>query len=210
MVELAPGLLIVCISVSDFRKFASHWELSVAAINALEQDSYTSKAALLSLTGEYIDNYEDLEKGDRAAIRTVVTHQQMELGDGPLVNKSLPLRAAPAGFLHKLFDMRSAGEGGVEQITHATARMDLDLQHYLKQTPTGEAKLVLTMDYVSVTVQDAGEEIQLGQGATLKLAGTAKPKLSSVSPAMWISANARIWQCWLTGETWTSAASRNT
>ena len=107
MVELAPGLLIVCISVSDFRKFASHWELSVAAINALEQDSYTSKAALLSLTGEYIDNYEDLEKGDRAAIRTVVTNLQMEFGGGPLVSKSSPPSAAPAGFLHELLDMKA-------------------------------------------------------------------------------------------------------
>ena len=60
--QLAPGLLIVRISMSDFRKFASHWKLSEAAINALEQDSYTSKAALLSLTGEVIDNFERLKK----------------------------------------------------------------------------------------------------------------------------------------------------
>ena len=60
--QFAPGLLIVHISMSDFGKFASHWELSEAAINALEQDGCTSKVALLSLTGEDTDNSEDLKK----------------------------------------------------------------------------------------------------------------------------------------------------
>ena len=66
--QLAPGLLTVRISMSDWGKFASHCELSEAAINDLEQNGYTSKAALLSLTGENIENFEDLKRGDQAAI----------------------------------------------------------------------------------------------------------------------------------------------
>ena len=77
-------------------------------------------------------------------------------------------------------------------ITRGTARLDLDPQFYLNPAPTDEAKPLIITDVVSVTSQDAGDEIQLGQGATLNLAGTAKPKLSSVSPAMWTAANARI------------------
>ena len=110
----------------------------------------------------------------------------------------------------QMLRMKSAGESDVEQITHATASMDLDPQYYLKQTPTGEPKPLLITGYMSVTVQDTGEEIQLGQGVTLKLAGTAKPKLSSVSPALWISANTRMMAELVDRETWTSAASRTT
>ena len=53
---------------------------------ALAEDSNTSKAELLSLTGEAIDNFEGLKQGDRAAIRTAAT-QLMVFGDGPLVTK---------------------------------------------------------------------------------------------------------------------------
>ena len=77
-------------------------------------------------------------------------------------------------------------------ITRGTARLDLDPQSYLNPAPTGEAKPLVITDVVSVMSPEAGDEIQLGQRATLKLAGTVKPKLSSVSPAMWIAANARI------------------
>ena len=51
-VQLTPGLFIVRTSRSDFGKFASQWKLSEAAINALQQDGYTGKAALFSLTGD--------------------------------------------------------------------------------------------------------------------------------------------------------------
>ena len=128
------------------------------------------------------------------------------------MSKSSPPSAAPAGFLHELLDMKRAGEGGVEQIAREAARIDLDPQHYLKQTRTGQAKPLLITDYVSMTVQNAGEEMRFSwfRGATLKLAGTAKPKLSSVSPAMWISANARMMAVLVDRETWTSAASMTT
>ena len=116
----------------------------------------------------------------------------MEFGDGPLVTRPSPQSAAPTGFLHELLDMKSADGGGMDHITHGMARLYLDPRFYLNPTPTGEAKPLVITDYVSVSSQDAGDEIQLGQGAMLKLAGTAKPKLSSVSPAMWISASARI------------------
>ena len=167
-------------------------DLSEAAVAALAEDSYTSKAELRSLTGEDIDNFEGLKQGDRAAIRTAATQLQMEFGDGPLVTRPSPQSAAPTGFLHELLDIKGADGSKVDHIIRGMAKLDLDPWFYLNPTPTGEAKPLVITDYVSVTSQDAGDEIQLGQGAMLKLAGTAKPKLSSVFPAMWISANARI------------------
>ena len=86
--------------------------------------------------------------------------------------------------------MKGSDGGDVDQITRGMARLDLDPQYYLNLTLTGVAKLPVIMDFVTVSV--TAQEIQLGQRATLKLAGTAKLTLSSVSPAMWISANARI------------------
>ena len=66
------------------------------------------------------------------------------------------------------------------------------IQFYLNPPLTGETNPLVITDFVYVTSQDADDKTQLGQGAMLKLAGTAKPKLSSMSPAMWISANVRI------------------
>ena len=64
--------------------------------------------------------------------------------------------------------------------TTSHARLYLDPRFYLNPTLTGEAKPLVITDYVSVTSQDVGDEIQLGQGVTLKLAGPAKPKLIRV------------------------------
>ena len=74
------------------------------------------------------------------------------------------------------------GRLALSWITRGTARLDLDPQFYLNPAPTGEAKPLVITDVVSVMSPDAGDEIQLGQRATLKLAGTVKPKLSSVFP----------------------------
>ena len=49
------------------------WDLSEAAVAALAEDSYTSKAQLLSLTGEDTDNFEGPKQGDRAPIQTSAT-----------------------------------------------------------------------------------------------------------------------------------------
>ena len=97
-----------------------------------------------------------------------------------------PNRSATSSSLYE------TGRLALSWITRGTARLDLDPQFYLNPAPTGEAKPLVITDVVSVMSPDAGDEIQLGQRATLKLAGTVKPKLSSVSPAMWIAANARI------------------
>ena len=84
---------------------------------ALAEDSYTSKAELLSLTGEDLDNFEGLKQGDRAAIQTAATRLQMEFRDGPLVTRPSPQSAAPTGFLHKLLDIKSADGSKVDHIT---------------------------------------------------------------------------------------------
>ena len=90
---------------------------SEAAVAALAEDSYTSKAELLSLTGEDLDNFEGLKQGDRAAIRTAATQLQMVFGDGPLVTRPSPQSAAPTGFLHELLDIKSMDGGDMDHIT---------------------------------------------------------------------------------------------
>ena len=68
------------ISMSEFNKFTAQWDLSEAAVAALAEDSYTSKAALLGLIGEDTDYFEGLKRGNRVAATQLV---QMEYGDGP-------------------------------------------------------------------------------------------------------------------------------
>ena len=76
----------------------------------------------------------------------------------------------------------------------AQARMDLDPQVYLGGTTTtaGNVKVKCVVDYIpkSATIQE--EELDLGNGVTLRVKGGAKPKLESVTPAQWTVANARI------------------
>ena len=170
--------------MSDYSKFTAQWDLS--------EDSYTSKVALLSHTGEDIDDFEGLKQGDPVAIRTAATQLQMEFKDSPLVTRPSSQSAASAGFLHEVLDMKGADGGDVDHITCGTARLDVDPQFYLNLAPIGEAKPLVITDFVFVTSQDAGDKIQLGQGVMLQLAGMAKPELSSISPAMWIAASARI------------------
>lgn len=56
---------------------------------SLSEDDYTSKAVLLSLTGEDMDNFEGLKQGNLAAICTAATQLQMDFRDGPLVIRHL-------------------------------------------------------------------------------------------------------------------------
>ena len=80
-------------------------------------------------------------------------------------------------FLHELLDIKGVEGYDVDQITQGMARMDLDAQSDLNLAPTDEAKPLVITDFVSVTSQDAGDEIQLGQGAMLKW--QAQPNLNS-------------------------------
>ena len=120
-----------------------------------------------------------------AVLRTAVGQLQAEGGGGPLAPKTAtpaPSRR-PSVLLH---DLLTTSADGVDIGARATARVDLDPQFYLHKA-SGEAKPHLITDFVSDTVTDT-EEISLGPGATLKLTSGTKPKLHTVSPAMWIAA----------------------
>ena len=70
--------------------------------------------------------------------------------------------------LQELLDMKGVDGGDVDYITWGTARLDLNPQFYLNPAPTDEAKPLVITDFVSVTSQDTGDEIQLGDEIQFK------------------------------------------
>ena len=176
---------------TDFDIFMTEWQLPSNVRDQLDKCGFTTKAALLGMSEDDISDF-TLRKGEKAALRAAVSHLQASFGDGPMVREAVQrTRSPPSALLHELLD-KSGGNREVDAtMPQAMAELHIDPQQYLSVTPTGENKPRLITDYVCGAVVDQSDEISLGQGATLKLA-TSKPKLSSVSPAMWIAANARV------------------
>ena len=171
---------------------ASTWELPTSVIKALDTEGFTSKPAVLGLSMEDIESF-SLKRGEKAALVTAITRLQQEFGSGPLCvhGKTMVTEKKPdPSLLHELLSTGREADS-VAALAAATARLDLDPHSYLRK-PQGMSKPLLIPDYVSEAMDEEGEEIELGQGHTLKLRQGPKTKLLRVSPAQWISANMRI------------------
>jgi hypothetical protein len=72
------------------------------------------------------------------------------------------------------------------------SRTDLDPRVYL-QKPTS-SKYRPIVNYVSTASHVSDEEVSIGEGVTVRIAGQnrKKPRLENVTPAQWVAANSRI------------------
>lgn len=64
-------------------------------------------------------------------------------------------------------------------MSQAMARLDLDPHIYIRTDGELQCKPLLIVDHMSSAAWDI-EELQLAEGAAMKLGSTVKPKLSSV------------------------------
>ena len=189
----------------DFEEWSE--KLPPEVVDVLKREGFTGLLALL-YTNEKDITALKLRRGHHVQLRQALSELQQQQGGGPLVVDNAANRkdtpAVPTG----TSDHRPAGEllqellgrqptsasGGVASLTDSMGRLDLDPQIYLKQGERG-TKPLLIPDFVPHVISDCKpEEIELGGWATLRLPSqsTPRPKLDSISPYLWIVANARI------------------
>lgn len=150
----------------------------------LTEERFNTLPALSAMSESDLDTLK-LKRGDIAVLRAAVKALQEQQGKGPMCQAQPIPQQSPKVLLDTLL------RHDVDSLSDGVQRVDLDPQVYLLPR-SGETKPLLIPDFVPQTWTNEGEEIDLG-GAKLKLPHTLKkPKLSDVSPSMWISANARI------------------
>ncbi|KAK7096602.1 hypothetical protein V1264_005878 [Littorina saxatilis] len=133
-------------------------------------------------------------KADFLLLKEAVKEIQEDNGGGPLCGPTIgvPL-GAPAQKQKQsrmtLDDLLQPVQGQGKQ--PRSDRVDLDPSVYLtaRRKDSGESALRV-VDFISSAARES-EEIDLGGGISLKMAGQ-KQKLERVSPAMWMAANGRI------------------
>lgn len=189
---------------AEWQQLGAAWGLGDNVIKVLKTEKCLSKEAMLLLSETDIASF-GLKRGDLVKLRAAVRAYQETCGGGPLTAGSATPTASgtattttggpgdDAGhLLHELLQPQGPSVVATTPVTDTMARLDLNPQYYLQRPRAGENKPLLITDYISHAAQEC-EEIELANGATLRLtSGTSKPKLSSVSPAQWIAANARI------------------
>jgi hypothetical protein len=157
----------------EFSTFVEDLPPSVQAV--LNEEKITSKASLLALDIQDIESL-DIKRGPMAILRRKVMALQDSQGVGPLTVKDCvgqdPVRQRPLDQL--LQSSMPANQPGSN--IHEGA---------------GSSRCLRIVDFVP-TSQTVEEEVTLAGGVTLKL--NSKPKLEKVTPAAWITANARILQ----------------
>lgn len=160
----------------SFSEWAEEGELSEEVLNVLQTENLQSKRALVLLYEEDIKELK-LKKGDRLLLTAAVISLRGDRANGPLARPDTSRQLL-------LDDILNNGSGQTRRDTTFT-----DPAIYLTKGETGSV-LKIT-DYVSCAGSELESEIQLGGGLSLKLP-SQKPKLDSVSPAMWMAANGRI------------------
>lgn len=144
-------------------------ELPSSVKKVLHDEGFDSIAALQCASESDIASL-NLKVGHAALLRKVCVELQTSRQEGPMIRKdSEPLMDGLATLLGALKKPSA-------EIQDATAT-------------AGQSQCLRILDHIpsSMLVE---EEVTLGGGVTLKI--NAKPKLDKISPAMWISANAKI------------------
>jgi hypothetical protein len=137
---------------------------------ALKDEGYNSLPALLCASSEDIGAL-NLKRGHIGIVRQAVMELQSKYGRGPLLEAQ-----SPPG---------SSKEAGLESLSKLLG--NLTTGRSAAETDKGQCLRVVDFVPTSMLLED---EVSLGGGVSLKI--NAKPKLEKISPAMWISANAKI------------------
>ena len=178
-----------------FKDWAKKLPCGVAEV--LEEEGFESWHALSNATTEDIAGI-PLKPGHRIATLAMLSELQetsrgpiwAERNAGQVTEKTTtpaaalapgPMNAAPTldSLLHR-YSESTVQQGG---------RVDLDPTTFLHTKRPGESGLQI-IDFISFS-DTPDQSIELSEGVSIRLPG-AKPKLDSVTPFQWLSANCRI------------------
>lgn len=175
-----------------FPSFVRGNELDKDVVVALETEKIVTMTSMMGLRETDIDAL-SLKRGDASALRRAVGLLQAENGGGPMsvtspvVPQGVSAERSPSMLMHDLLGTPSVLQDTEHKVSE---RVDLDPQVYLStKRPQGE-KAHIIVDFLPAT--ENVEEVALIPGTSLYLKTGTKTKLREVSPAQWMSANARI------------------
>jgi hypothetical protein len=143
-------------------------DLPSAVKKVLAEEGFDSIAALKCASEKDIASL-NLKVGHAALLRKMCVELQTASQDGPMMQKDS--ETIMDGLATLLGAMRKPSES---QDSAATS---------------GQSQCLRILDHINSSML-VEEEVSIGGGVTLKV--NAKPKLDKISPAMWISANAKI------------------
>ena len=172
----------------DLNGIAEKYNLSKDTTDCLINEAFVTATALRGLTSEVVDTFK-LKLGEKAALKVVIadlnapptTSSTAATNEGPPVAEGQRNDAATP--LDQLLGELTLGEP--RQLRGAQ-----DPQAWLQiQRPDSKTTLLIP-DFLPST--ECLEEVALGTGSSVVFKTGAKTKLKDVSPAQWITANARI------------------
>jgi len=172
----------------NFKEFAKGLPKDVA--KTMQEEGFDTYLALRNASEEDIRTL-PLKRGHLVAVLASVRELQgpgaMLISGGATTTTPSPLDQLLAQSLRQL---PSANSHGDETAAAATLRADLDPSVFLHTNRTGEHALKI-IDFISLSDPGEREEHRLADGVSILLPRN-KPRLDSVTPAQWISANSRI------------------
>ena len=164
------------------------WAISKAVLKKLSDNALLSEDALGLISEGDLKELE-LKKGEFLLLRKAASDIQQRRGDGPLVCPASEDKSQSV-IKQQLDAILASPDKATTKDRLSGGRVDLDPSFYLAPASASGECAMRIVDFISNSARDS-EEIDLGGGISLKLAGQ-KPKLDKVSPAMWMAANGRI------------------